>query len=380
MKFYHLKGIYRFVKDVDFMLKLNQPLRYFLLFAFTFIFIRILAVYTDFADLVFPELNYFISKIVRGFSSIFPFSVGDVFYFILGILLVVFLVKLIIGIFKKNWIEIKKLTSVLFLGLTLIMLIFHFFWGFNYYKKPVNEYYNVEKINTEELKILAEYYLKKSVETREFVNENEEGIFTVTLNSKDINNQILNSSNQLKKYKELRINKISSPNLKKSLYSEGFSYMGVLGYYNPFTTEAQYNSKMPDTKLLFTKFHEVAHQWGFAAESEANFVGFLIGIESENKEFNYVSNYKALRSLLNKIIWEDPLYVQLMLNAYSPKMKKDREYEKLIQEKYLHTADDTFSMLNEAYLKLNNQDGLESYGRFVELLVGYHRKQNAVTE
>lgn len=362
------------------MLKLNQPLRHFLLFTFTFIFIRILAVYTDFADLVFPELNYFVSKIVNTISSIFPFSLGDVFYIILGILLVVFLVKFIIGIFKKNWIQIKKLTSVLFFGMTIFMLVFHFFWGFNYYKKPINEYYNVEKIETEELKTLAEYYLQKSVESRELVNENEEGIFDVTLNSKDLNNQILKTSHQLKEYDELRIDKVTYPNLKKSLYSEGFSYMGILGYYNPFTNEAQYNSKMPDTKLLFTKFHEVAHQWGFAAESEANFVGFLIGIESENKEFNYVSNYKALRSLLNKIVYVDPVYVGMMANAYSPKMKKDRAYEILIQKKYLHTADDAFSALNDAYLQLNNQDGLESYGRFVELLVGYHRKQNAVTE
>lgn len=362
------------------MLKLNQPIRHFLLFAFTFIFIRVVAVYTDFADLVFPELNYFVSKIISKISSIFPFSLGDVFYLILGILLVVFLVKFIIGIFKKNWLQIKKLTSVLLLGMTILMLIFHFFWGFNYYKKPINEYYNVEKINTEELKRLAEFYLKKSIETRNLVNENEAGIFTVSYNSSELNQYITQSASNLKKFKELRMHKVTNPNLKESLYSEGFSYMGVLGYYNPFTTEAQYNSKMPDTKLLFTKFHEVAHQWGFAAESEANFVGFLIGTQNENKAFNYVSNYKALRSLLNKIIWEDPIYVQIMLTAYSTKMQKDRAYEKLIQEKYLHTADDTFSMLNEAYLHLNNQDGLESYGRFVELLVGYHRKQNAVTE
>jgi hypothetical protein len=30
--------------------------------------------------------------------------------------------------------------------------------------------------------------------------------------------------------------------------------------------------------------------------------------------------------------------------------------------------------MNEAFLRLNNQEGLQSYGRFVELLVGYHRK------
>lgn len=369
-------GIYRFVKDVNFMLKLEKPFYHFLLFAVTFLFIRIIAVYTSFADVIFPGINYFFAKIGSKFSSIFPFSLGDVFYSILGLMIIIFIVKIIIAVIRKNWLKIKKMISILFIGLTIIILIFHFFWGFNYYKTPIKEYYNSEKINTEELKRLAEFYLKKSIETREFVYENQEGVFTVSLTPEELNENILISSSNLKKYNELQLERITKPNLKKSLYSEGFSYMGVLGYYNPFTAEAQYNSKMPDTKLLFTKFHEVAHQWGFAAESEANFVGFLIGVQSENKEFNYVSNYKALRSLLNKIIWEDPIYVQIMLTAYSTKMKKDREYELLIQEKYLHSADDTFSMLNEAYLQLNNQDGLESYGQFVELLVGYHRKHN----
>lgn len=377
MNLIYVDGIYRFVKDVDFMLKLEKPLYHFIIFAITFLVIRIIAVYTSFAESVFPEMNYFLAKIMNKFSSIFPFSIGDVFYLVLGILLMIFLVKIIILIIRKKWFKIKKLTSILLIGMTILMLVFHFFWGFNYYKTPIKEYYNTEEISIAELKILAEFYLQKSIEIRELVNENEDGVFEVSLNSDKLNQNILISASNLKKYEELRMNKVTQPNLKKSLYSEGFSYMGILGYYNPFTVESQYNSTMPHTKLLFTQFHEVSHQWGFAAESEANFVGFLIGIESENLEFNYVANYRALRSILNKIIWIDPMYVQIILtSAYSTKMKKDRAYEKLLQEKYQHSADDAFSMLNEAYLNLNNQDGLESYGQFVELLVGYHRKYN----
>lgn len=370
-----MAGIYRFVKDVDFMLKLEKPLYHFLIFAISFLIIRLIAVYTSFAEFVFPEINYFSAKIISKFSSIFPFSIGDIFYFILGLMFIIFLVKIIWVIIIKKWAEIKKLTSVLFIGLTILMLVFHFLWGFNYYRTPIKEYYNTEEISIDELKRLAEFYLEKSIELRERVNENKDGVFETSLNLNELNGNILNSASNLKKYPELRLNILMPPNLKKSLYSEGISYMGILGYYNPFTTESNYNSKMPDTKLLFTQFHEVSHQWGFAAESEANFVGFLIGTNSDNLEFNYVSNYRALRSILNKIIWVDPIYVQIILtSAYSNKMKKDRAYEKFLQEKYQHNADDAFSMLNEAYLQLNNQDGLESYGQFVELLVGYHRK------
>src|SRR5690606_21437063 len=172
---------------------------------------------------------------------------------------------------------------------------------------------------------------------------------------------------------EIQLIHSTSPNLKASLVSTGFSYLGVSGYFVPFTSEAQYNTNQPDTKLLFTKMHETAHQWGFAAENEANFVGYLLGQESENIELNYVSNYKAMRSILNRILLVDPVYVQVMLFRYSDGMKRDRNYEKEILEKYSGKGDEAFSFMNEAFLRLNNQEGLESYGRFVELLVGFNR-------
>jgi len=54
-------------------------------------------------------------------------------------------------------------------------------------------------------------------------------------------------------------------------------------------------------------------------------------------------------------------------------MKRDRAYEIEIAMKYSGKTEEAFSFMNEAFLKLNNQEGLESYGRFVELLVGYNR-------
>jgi len=249
------------------------------------------------------------------------------------------------------------------------------FWGFNYGKKTIKDAWNIEKIETGELKTLAEFYLENCRDLREIVKEDRNGVFKPDLNDSQIEIEMNKIRSRLiETYPELNFNSIEISNLKPSLYSEMFSYLGVLGYYVPFTAESQFNSKMPATKSLFTKFHETAHLWGFAPENEANFVGFLIGVKSENPAFQYAANYKALKSILNKIVWEDPAYVEGFLERYSEPMKRDREFEKLIQKKYQGTSDDAFSMLNEAYLRLNNQEGLASYGKFVELLVGFHRK------
>ena len=51
--------------------------------------------------------------------------------------------------------------------------------------------------------------------------------------------------------------------------------MGFSGYLNPFTNEAQVDILIPKYQLPTTASHEVAHQLGYAAENEANFIGIL---------------------------------------------------------------------------------------------------------
>lgn len=357
------------------MIKLKRLYISIVIFVITIILIRLIGWLTNFSDTFYSVLNIFFGKILYSVSSLFPFSLGDVFYSLLVVAGFVFLVYIVRLLFLKNWATFRKQISYLFYFLTVMFLTFHLFWGFNYYKTPLKESYNTENIHLEDLKKLAEIYLVKSIESRNKVKENTEGIFEFELSQSQIDSLIFKSSQKIqKKFPELKFTNHTLPNIKPSQYSTMFSYMGVLGYYNPFTNEGQYNNKMPYTKMLFTQMHETAHQWGFAPENEANFIGFLIGSESDHIDFNYVSNYMALRQVLNRIVWEDPKYVEQLIESYSPAMRRDRVYEIEIQLKYNHSVDDAFSMLNEAYLRLNNQDGLESYGKFVELLVGYHRK------
>lgn len=348
--------------------------KYLVLFLGVNVLVRIIGYGTNWPNSGLSNLSFIWTRFVAGITSSVGFSAGDVLYVLLGLLLFGLLVNMARLAIKKQWKSLVRNCGQLVLSMTIFYMIFIFSWGFNYYKTPINSYYDIEKIKVDELKDLAEFYLDQSIKYREVVSENDSGVFVSQLKTSDVDAEILESSIDLMKLTELNLKRVMKPNLKSSLFSETFAYFGILGYYNPFTGESTIIDVAPDSKLLFTKFHEVSHQWGFALESEANFVGFLIGTSSQNAEFQYVSNYKALRGLLSKLVWVDPVFVENMLECYSPKMKRDREYEKLVQEKYSGTADDAFSVLNEAYLQLNNQEGLESYGRFIELIVGYHRK------
>ena len=357
--------------------KLFSPfLRSVYVFVLTVLLIKLVSNYLSFTNDVLTALGQFLSQLLSSFSSQFSFSIGDVFYTILALIGIVFLGVVIRLLLKRNYPAIGKKLSYLFYFLSLFYLFFHLVWGFNYYKTPIKESYDVELDSLDELKQLADLYYLRAKMYREQVQEDERGVFKINLTQEQINQELEKSALKVKdKYPEIEfVNRIQT-NLKPSLYSEIFSHLGVLGYYNPFTSESQYNIKMPDSKLLFTKLHESAHQFGFATESEANFVGFVIGIESTHPEFQYASNFKAMRSILNRILWLDPIFVKSYVELrYTEGMKRDRAYEMEINEKYTGKSGDAFSLMNEAFLKMNNQEGLESYGRFVELLVGFNRK------
>ena len=148
---------------------------------------------------------------------------------------------------------------------------------------------------------------------------------------------------------------------------------GVLGYYNPFSTEAQYNSHLPHTYLPFTLSHESAHQLGFAREQEANFVGYFVGIGSENPELRYSTEYFALKSLLRALITEDEDFVKTVIAQYSDEMKRDYQTEKDFVEEYQGPMNTFFAFTNDLFLKTNQQEGAVTYSYFVDLLVRYER-------
>ena len=110
---------------------------------------------------------------------------------------------------------------------------------------------------------------------------------------------------------------------------------------------------------------------GFAREQEANFVGYLIGINSNNPELRYSTEYFTLKSLLNSIVSEDEEFVKYVLNKYSDAMKRDRLYEKRFTLKHRGIITEFFGFSNNLFLKSNQQEGSVTYSYFINLLVRY---------
>ena len=162
--------------------------------------------------------------------------------------------------------------------------------------------------------------------------------------------------------------------VKNSLISTPLSYMGFGGYLNPFMGEAQVNALLPKYTFPTTTLHEMAHQIGYASESEANFIGYLASVSSDDVYFRYSGTIFALRYCLRNIEKMNPEILEEYLSKVNYGIRLNFVESKRFWESYQTPIEYIFEVFYHNFLKVNSQEeGLESYSKFVGLLISYEK-------
>lgn len=290
-------------------------------------------------------------------------SIGDLFYIISIGLMSFFLFK----IFKKKtrWEYLKKLL----LFINILYFSYQIFWGLLYFQPPLKKQLSSAEPTVEEVKALTLKYLELCRQSRKRVEEDPNGVFSIQ-NITSIETEILKRQNLLpSKFQFQKGTGVHA--FKASIFGSFMSYTGILGYYNPFTAEAQYNKELPHTYLPFTLAHESAHQLGVAREQEAHFVGYLISKNSTNAALRHSVNWFVLKSLLHALMDKNAKFVADIQKSFSEEMNRDLMYEKYFFEQHQGVITSFFRMTNDWFLKSNRQEGSITYSYFVDLLVRY---------
>lgn len=351
-----------------------KPLALSFMFSFSlWLLITFLSRWENFTSRIYPDFYaWFYPKFTNLWGWV-PFSVGDLMYAVFGVIFIIIIV-LIVRCFSlgQKWRGIRVI-SRLINSLAILYFLFHILWGFNYYKPNLTEKLQGNEYSVEELKFIAEDSFRNSFSLRENLQEDNKGVIYFKRNvfyPKLPNHLKLTNTT-------IDYDWVPRKSQKKySMYSYFMRYFGVGGYYNPFTAEAQVTRLSPPSNLPNNMAHEQAHQMGFATEYEANFIGYLTNLQSDEDVLQYAANFKALKYVLNELYSQDSVYVRQTLDSFSPGMTRDYQAEREFYQKYSGRADRIFSSMNNAYLKANRQEeGIQSYNRFVELLVGYYRTE-----
>lgn len=332
--------------------------------------LKLLKNYPEFVESTYSHgLYIYISKGMRYAFGWLPVSVGDILYTILSIYVIRWFYVNRKRIIKDTRHWILDVLSAISIG----YFAFHVLWAFNYYRLPIHESLNIDnEYTTEELVHLTEQLITKTNGIHLSIATNDSLKVDMPFSKSELLKMIPDGYDQLSKTFPYLTYQPRS--IKKSIYSIPLTYMGFSGYLNPFTNEAQIDGLIPSYKFPSTGSHEVAHQLGYAAENEANFIGSMAAMKHPNVYFQYSGHAFALRHCLGEIYKRDSKLYKTLLPTINKGILKNYQEVRDFWDGYQNPTEPLFKSTYNNFLKANNQsNGMESYSYVVALLVNYYK-------
>jgi len=149
------------------------------------------------------------------------------------------------------------------------------------------------------------------------------------------------------------------------------SWAGVNGFYIPFTGEVTYNTDIPPIELPMTIAHHKAHQRGYAREDEANFVAYIVCINSTDPYVRYSGYVYGLKVL--DVLSKGNVDRYNDINE-GPKadLRERTQFWERTQSSVLNALS---RRIFSAYLRANRvSGGIKNLDEDVPLIVGYYLK------
>lgn len=335
----------------------------------------------SFADFYVRNIFPAISSVFSFITGIFPFSVGEVMIVLLILLIVVGLpavIIMLIAMKKHRW-KVAGIAVLTVLWVSAYILTTETMNCFIMYQcTPFSERYFSHKEHTrEEIIQLYAALIKESNSLAEKVPRDEEDRFYVDC---DVDSE---ARKAMKRAAE-DFSQLSGyyPKAKPIFFSYFMSQAGLSGIYFPFSFEANYNNAMVNTNLPDTICHEYAHLKGIIQEDEANFIGYIACINSDEPQFRYSGCLSALEYVHNQIYENEISDAYFLTDEISDKVRADwfrflpdDYWEKNKKKEVIST--ETISKVSDAAIDTNikmngREEGKESYSLVVNMLLDYY--------
>jgi len=326
---------------------------------------------------VFPIFPHTLGR----FFGLFSFSVFEIIVIALPLLCLIIAALIIKNLCsslgrKKLKAGYKIILVRLSYALSLIFLIFVLSAGINYNRESYAYHIGINLQNPYlgELEQLYLLLISRAEQLSSEIKTNEEGHFQ--LRRDGLYDYAIESMYNLNnRYGGLGT---AFPRAKAPFLSRiALSNFNISGFFSPWTMEAHYNGDMPAAYIPFVINHELAHVAGHMREDEANFIAYLASRDSQQTDFQYSAVYMALNYTLNALQTSvsRERYIELY-NLLPHQLRRDFAYSRAYWQAFEGRAADIATRTNDAYLRFNQQeDGVESYGRMLDLLLAYYRNQ-----
>jgi hypothetical protein len=322
---------------------------------------------------IYPRISWF----YRTIFGWIPISIGDIFYFIVGCLLLWRFFKFFKILLKGQVLEVNyaRFFKRAFFILSAVYIYFNLSWGLNYNRPGIATQLglNPEKHTEQDLKLITDILINR-------VNENRLRVSNGEIAYKHYN-KVFTQAQEAYQSAALQFPFLSynTASVKRSLYGRLGNFLGFLGYYNPFTGEAQLNLTMPRFLIPYVSCHEMAHQLGYANESEANFVGYLSALQSKDTLFHYSAYFDLFNYANHELYLRDSLTAKGNYKKLDTLVKQDVAELKDYWRKSNNAIEPVIKIFYDHYLKANQQEnGVKSYNEVIGWLIAYYKKYGKI--
>ncbi|ROR25860.1 uncharacterized protein DUF3810 [Mobilisporobacter senegalensis] len=332
----------------------------------------------DWAERYSRSVYPMLSNTVGFLPSLVEFSISEW----LVVVVLLFLILYIVYYVRKVIISKGARRMIVYRGVmgtaaicSVIYFCFTVLSGLNYHRYSFLSYteYHEENYSEEELVKLCKSLAHEMGQAREKSGEDND----LMLQAPDdfdyyAQQSVLSIQTLAKKYPILERSLYSTP--KPVVMSKLMSRAGIQGVFVPFTFESDINVDMPVFMMPAAMAHELAHQGGFMHEDEANFISYLACREQDDPLILYSGLFLAFDHSISVLKKVDSDKASEIISSLSKRVQHDMVQREQYWGKYKGIISNISSIVNDAYLKANNQtDGLNSYDKMVNLLLAEQR-------
>ena len=160
---------------------------------------------------------------------------------------------------------------------------------------------------------------------------------------------------------------------KAVLWSAPMSYVGIVGFYCPWTAEPTVNATGVDFELPFDMAHELAHSLGIGPEDECNFTAYLVCSASDDVRLRYSGALNAYIYAHNALFSADQPVASDIYKTLDARAIADLRSLTLYLKQYETPVREAGTAVNDAFIKSTGQaNGVRSYGKMVDLLTAWY--------
>ena len=313
-------------------------------------------------------------------TSKFSFSAAEIVVYVLALLVIARLFRGFVRILRERT-AAGRMYHLLDLALsgavfaTALCFLFITLWGLNYNRLPFAETSGLKTapVSAKVLETSCRLLAEQTNELREETREGDDGVMALSVPLRNTFGRARDGYKTAAAEFET-LGGIDPGQAKPVLSSKFMSYAGITGVYFPMTAEANVNTDVGAAEIPFTICHELAHRLGYAREDEANFISWIACSNSPYEDFRYSGAIMALTHLLNALKEIDSAAWGRIRGSCSPAVNRDLNAMGQYWLLYEGPVSDISETINDRFLKANKQeDGVQSYGRMVDLVIAYLR-------